>query len=78
LRVIKLTQRMRNSVITLANNMHRDNPVRSLIFEKNRGLVGKQFLRHECWKSTDTLSHGSRKDFVKFSNPFDDNFFDDG
>ena len=38
----------------------------------------QQLLGHESSKTTEIHTHVSQKDFAKFSNPFDDNFFDDG
>ncbi len=38
----------------------------------------QELLGHESFKTSDIYTHVSQKDFAKFNNPFDDNFFDDG
>lgn len=38
----------------------------------------QELLGHESSKTTEIYTHVSQKDFAKFSNPFDDIFFDDG
>ena len=63
---------MRNPVIKLANNTHRDIPLVSKNSERERVFDGKQFLRGKNIKTTEIYTHVSKKELGKIVNPLDD------
>ena len=63
---------MRNPVITLANDSHRDTPLVRKNSERERGFNGKQLLRRKNSKTTEIYTHVSKKELGKIVNPLDD------
>ncbi len=57
---------MRNPVITLANDAHREKPVVSLIFEKDYRLIGQQFPGYESSKTKEIYTHFTEDSFKIF------------
>jgi hypothetical protein len=67
---------MRNSVITLAIDTHRETPMVSKNFEKSYSLISQQCSVRESSKTTEIYTHIANTALAKIKSPLD-RFFED-
>jgi hypothetical protein len=63
---------MKNSVVTLAIDTHRETPMVSKNFERERGLNGKQQYEHGRSKVAEVFMNVSNNELRNIINPLDD------
>lgn len=63
---------MRNSVITLAIDTHRETPMVSKNFEKSYSLISQQCSLRESSKTTEIYTHVTEDSFKNLKKPLDD------